>query len=176
MRMHEDVRPFSCSLCDQTFRQKAHLQRHETTHGLGAKVHRSPASGGGTPGSTNPKRKRKRSRGSNSKNTSGSTSLNGTIILPDTPVSVSENLQRRLAHVSEKFGRGSNSVSAGQNEEDEEMEEEEEGEESDSRDADEVIFKWSLWLFDILDALLNLIEATAKISSFHKRYFKIINS
>ena len=26
MRMHEDVRPFCCSLCDQTFRQKAHLQ------------------------------------------------------------------------------------------------------------------------------------------------------
>ena len=38
MRMHEDVRPFHCSLCDQTFRQKAHLQRHETTHGIGVKV------------------------------------------------------------------------------------------------------------------------------------------
>ena len=60
------------------------------------------------------------------------------MILSNTPVSVSENLQRRLAHVSEKFGRGSNSVSAGQNEDDEEMEEEEDGEESDSRDADEV--------------------------------------
>ena len=40
MRMHEDVRPFHCSLCDQTFRQKAHLQRHETTHGIGVKHHR----------------------------------------------------------------------------------------------------------------------------------------
>ena len=40
MRMHEDVRPFHCSLCDQTFRQKAHLQRHETTHGIGVKVSR----------------------------------------------------------------------------------------------------------------------------------------
>ena len=40
MRMHEDVRPFHCSLCDQTFRQKAHLQRHETTHGIGVKVRR----------------------------------------------------------------------------------------------------------------------------------------
>ena len=38
MRMHEDVRPFKCALCDQTFRQKAHLQRHETTHGIGTKV------------------------------------------------------------------------------------------------------------------------------------------
>jgi uncharacterized Zn-finger protein len=38
MRMHEDVRPFGCTLCDQTFRQKAHLQRHETTHGIGVKV------------------------------------------------------------------------------------------------------------------------------------------
>ncbi len=138
MRMHEDVRPFSCSLCDQTFRQKAHLQRHETTHGLGAKVHRSPAAGGGSSGSTNPKSKRKRSRGASSNNTSGSTSLNDLIVLPNTPVSVSENLQRRLAHVNEKFGRGSNSVSVGQHEDDEEMEEEEEGEESDSRDGDEV--------------------------------------
>merc|ERR1719225_1637693 len=33
--MHEDVRPFGCSFCDQTFSQKAHLQRHETTHGDG---------------------------------------------------------------------------------------------------------------------------------------------
>ena len=32
MRVHEDKRPFQCTLCDQTFRQKAHLQRHETTH------------------------------------------------------------------------------------------------------------------------------------------------
>jgi len=37
MRMHEDIRPFACTLCDQTFRQKAHLQRHETTHGIQSK-------------------------------------------------------------------------------------------------------------------------------------------
>ena len=34
MRMHEDVRPFDCGLCDQTFRQKTHLKRHEKTHGI----------------------------------------------------------------------------------------------------------------------------------------------
>ena len=46
MRMHEDVRPFGCSFCDQTFRQKAHLQKHEITHGVGVKVNRgsSPSS------------------------------------------------------------------------------------------------------------------------------------
>ena len=40
MRMHKEVRPrpFQCSLCDQTFRQKAHLQRHEKTHGIGTKM------------------------------------------------------------------------------------------------------------------------------------------
>ena len=67
MRMHEDVRPFQCSLCDQTFRQKAHLQRHETTHGIGAKVTRSASSigGGGGGGSSSKKRRKSRpSRGS----------------------------------------------------------------------------------------------------------------
>ena len=45
MRMHEDIRPFACTLCDQTFRQKAHLQRHETTHGIQSKnFYRNPAS------------------------------------------------------------------------------------------------------------------------------------
>ena len=45
MRMHEDIRPFACTLCDQTFRQKAHLQRHETTHGIQTKnFYRTPAS------------------------------------------------------------------------------------------------------------------------------------
>ncbi len=45
MRMHEDIRPFACALCDQTFRQKAHLQRHETTHGIQSKnFYRNPAS------------------------------------------------------------------------------------------------------------------------------------
>ena len=44
MRMHEDIRPFACTLCDQTFRQKAHLQRHETTHGIQSKnIYRQPA-------------------------------------------------------------------------------------------------------------------------------------
>ena len=53
MRMHEDIRPFACTLCDQTFRQKAHLQRHETTHGIQSKnFYRNP------PGS------RRRKRGS----------------------------------------------------------------------------------------------------------------
>ena len=32
MRMHQDIRPFPCSICEQTFRQKAHLQRHEGRH------------------------------------------------------------------------------------------------------------------------------------------------
>merc|ERR1712173_582984 len=63
MRMHEDVRPFGCSLCDQTFRQKAHLQRHETTHGIGVKIGKSGGSGG-TP-SARRKRKRSRSTGGN---------------------------------------------------------------------------------------------------------------
>ena len=46
MRMHEDIRPFACTLCDQTFRQKAHLQRHETTHGIQSKnIYRQPAGG-----------------------------------------------------------------------------------------------------------------------------------
>jgi hypothetical protein len=45
MRMHEDIRPFACTLCDQTFRQKAHLQRHETTHGIQSKnFYRNPSS------------------------------------------------------------------------------------------------------------------------------------
>ncbi len=145
MRMHEDVRPFSCSLCDQTFRQKAHLQRHETTHGLGAKVSKSPGGGGASSGGfSNPKRKRKRSRGAANPSvvvvTSGgatTTNLSGNIILPTTPVSasaLSENLQRRLAHVTEKFGGGSNPASGELNEDEEEMEEEEGGDESDSRE------------------------------------------
>ena len=32
MRVHQDVRPFGCSHCSQTFRQKAHLKKHEGTH------------------------------------------------------------------------------------------------------------------------------------------------
>merc|ERR1719319_2116732 len=34
MRMHQDIRPFPCTICEQTFRQRAHLQRHEATHGI----------------------------------------------------------------------------------------------------------------------------------------------
>ena len=66
MRMHEDVRPFCCALCDQTFRQKAHLQRHETTHGIGVKI--GKGGGGGSSGGTpNIRRKRKRSRSTGGK-------------------------------------------------------------------------------------------------------------
>jgi hypothetical protein len=138
MRMHEDVRPFSCSLCDQTFRQKAHLQRHETTHGLGSKVHRSPGAQSSS-GFSNPKRKRKRSRGAASSSVVvvGSSSLAGNIILPNTPVSaaaLSENLQRRLAHVTEKFGGNAGSG----NRHDDDDEDDDEGNESDSRDGEEV--------------------------------------
>lgn len=102
MRMHEDVRPFGCSLCDQTFRQKAHLQRHETTHGIGVKAARSSGS--------SPKRKRKRSRGSTGTITMQSLTplTQGTVIVttapPSNPPPMSANLQQRLARVSEKFG------------------------------------------------------------------------
>jgi len=40
MRMHQDIRPFPCTICEQTFRQKAHLQRHEATHGIDTTVGR----------------------------------------------------------------------------------------------------------------------------------------
>ena len=40
MRMHQDIRPFPCSICEQTFRQKAHLQRHEATHGIDSTANR----------------------------------------------------------------------------------------------------------------------------------------
>ena len=100
MRMHEDVRPFGCSLCDQTFRQKAHLQRHETTHGIGVKIsNRSSASASGNASNVNPpRRKRKRS----SRGSTGSSGVN-----PDPPVQsnpvMSANLQQRLARVNEQF-------------------------------------------------------------------------
>lgn len=96
MRMHEDVRPFGCSFCDQTFRQKAHLQRHETTHGVGVKVNRGSGS--------NQRRKRKRSRGS-------SQGGGGTVVMT-TPTTMSANLQQRLARVSEQFGTTSTSMGA----------------------------------------------------------------
>ena len=57
MRMHEDIRPFACTLCDQTFRQKAHLQRHETTHGIQSKnFYRNPPAAGGAGGRRRGKR------------------------------------------------------------------------------------------------------------------------
>ena len=40
MRMHQDIRPFPCAICEQTFRQKAHLQRHEATHGIDSTANR----------------------------------------------------------------------------------------------------------------------------------------
>ena len=40
MRMHQDIRPFPCGVCEQTFRQKAHLQRHEATHGIDSQANR----------------------------------------------------------------------------------------------------------------------------------------
>lgn len=99
MRMHEDVRPFGCSLCDQTFRQKAHLQRHETTHGIGVKVSNR---GQNSSGNTVARRKRKRS----SRGSTGSTN-GGQLMAPlnsSPSVSISTNLQQRLARVSEQFG------------------------------------------------------------------------
>lgn len=94
MRMHEDVRPFGCSFCDQTFRQKAHLQRHETTHGVGVKVNRGSASA--------QRRKRKRSRGGTSSGGGGQATA-GTVVMT-TSTTLSANLQQRLARVSEQFG------------------------------------------------------------------------
>ena len=109
MRMHEDVRPFGCSLCDQTFRQKAHLQRHETTHGIGVKIsNRSATSGGTNPASGMPRRKRKRSTrgstGSLTPLTTTQTSTNpGGIPINQAAAAISANLQERLARVSEQF-------------------------------------------------------------------------
>jgi hypothetical protein len=68
--------------------------------------------------------------------TSGTTCA-GNIVLPNAPVSasaLSETLQRRLAHVSEKFGGGSNAVSTSQNDDDDD----EDDDDSDSREGDEV--------------------------------------
>lgn len=96
MRMHEDVRPFGCSLCDQTFRQKAHLQRHETTHGIGVKItNRSGGSSGA------PRRKRKRSSRGSTGSASGMAPLTNS---PPPSSQMSANLQQRLARVSEQFG------------------------------------------------------------------------
>ena len=95
MRMHEDVRPFGCSFCDQTFRQKAHLQRHETTHGIGVKVSRGSGS--------NQRRKRKRSRTGSSTTPGSSTTVQIMTTTATPPTTMSTNLQQRLARVSEQF-------------------------------------------------------------------------
>lgn len=120
MRMHEDVRPFGCSLCDQTFRQKAHLQRHETTHGIGVKISsRNNNNGSGSPGgmpasasSSTTRRKRKRSARSGSTNS----------MQQPTPTSaaMSANLQQRLARVSEQFGKSDGGSVDGGDEDDKE--------------------------------------------------------
>ena len=101
MRMHEDVRPFGCSLCDQTFRQKAHLQRHETTHGIGVKISNRSGTAASAQGSASgaPRRKRKRS----SRGSTGSAHNNHSPPPPAAHV-MSANLQQRLARVNEQFG------------------------------------------------------------------------
>ena len=110
MRMHEDVRPFGCSFCDQTFRQKAHLQRHETTHGVGVKVNRGSSSA--------QRRKRKRS----ARSSGGSQGQTTTVVMTTaTPTTMSANLQQRLARVSEQFGTNRGAT---EDEEDETEEEE----------------------------------------------------
>lgn len=116
MRMHEDVRPFGCSFCDQTFRQKAHLQRHETTHGVGVKVNRGSTSA--------QRRKRKRSRGATNSGQSGTGSgqTSSTVIVTSaTPTTMSANLQQRLARVSEQFGGASNPRDEDETDEDEDL-------------------------------------------------------
>ena len=72
--------------------------------------------------------------------TSGGSTCGGNIVLPTTPVSasqLSETLQRRLAHVSEKFGGGSNAVSTSHNDEDDD-EVDDDDDDSDSREGEEV--------------------------------------
>ena len=87
MRMHEDIRPFACTLCDQTFRQKAHLQRHETTHGIQSKnIYRQPTGG---------KKKKKKSGGQQ----------------------LSKGLQNRLAKINQNLNKANgelNEDSAGE--------------------------------------------------------------
>ena len=94
---------------DQTFRQKAHLQRHETTHGVGVKVNRGSSSA--------QRRKRKRS----ARSSGGSQGQTTTVVMTTaTPATMSANLQQRLARVSEQFG-----TQRGTTEDEDETEEEE---------------------------------------------------
>ena len=96
MRMHEDIRPFACTLCDQTFRQKAHLQRHETTHGIQSKnIYRQPAAG---------KKKKKKAAGE---------------------PQLSKGLQNRLAKINQNLNKA-NGEQAEDSAGEEYMEEEEE--------------------------------------------------
>lgn len=90
-------------------RQKAHLQRHETTHGVGVKVNRGQNAA--------QRRKRKRSRGAT--NSGGSTGGQ-----QSTSVTLSANLQQRLARVSEQFGTAAKSASDVEDEDDEDEDEE----------------------------------------------------
>ena len=86
MRMHEDIRPFACTLCDQTFRQKAHLQRHETTHGIQSKnIYRQPAASGGS-------KKSKKKKGQ----------------------TLSKGLQNRLAKINQNLNKANGEDSAGE--------------------------------------------------------------
>lgn len=110
MRMHEDVRPYQCSMCDQTFRQKAHLQRHETTHGIGAKSGKSGSA-------------KKRKLRSNSRGSSGGLGNQMSPVHQSQPTALSANLQERLALVKQQFGLE-------KRDEDEEDEDEMEQEES----------------------------------------------
>ena len=79
------------------YRQKAHLQRHETTHGVGVKVSRGSTSAA--------RRKRKRSRAASSSG-GGVPATTSTIVTTQQPqnAALSVNLQQRLARVSEQFG------------------------------------------------------------------------
>ena len=96
MRMHEDIRPFACTLCDQTFRQKAHLQRHETTHGIQSKnIYRQPAAAAG--------KKKKKKVGQ----------------------TLSKGLQNRLANINKNFNKANGEINEDSTGE-EFMEEEEE--------------------------------------------------
>lgn len=67
MMIHKDVRPFACSICEQTFRQKTHLQRHKRSqHYISVKIsHKFRSDTLLSNSSSGERRKRKRSsRGS----------------------------------------------------------------------------------------------------------------
>ena len=82
------------------YRQKAHLQRHETTHGVGVKVSRGSTSAA--------RRKRKRSRAASSSGGGVAATTSTIVTTQQQPqnAALSVNLQQRLARVSEQFGSG----------------------------------------------------------------------